>query len=472
MNRASMRWRLPALALAVLALAGCASPAPEQAFAPVQQAARDHLGKDVHWARTEADRARLQTQVSALLAQPLTMDAAVQLALLNNRGLQANFAALALSDAQRAQATRLPNPGISFGRISGGGERELEWGLHLDLARVLALPMVRTLEARRFERDRLASTEQVLSLAAQTRAAWVQAVAAEESVRYAGQVRQAAQASAELARRMAQVGNFTQLERAREQSFLAEAELRVAQAEQLRLHTREQLTRLLGLWGEQTAFRLPQRLPDLPQAPRALPTVERTALETRLDVQGARAAVAQTADNLGLSRATRFVNVFEVGALRKDPQQGATERGWEIALELPLFDWGDARIAQAEALYLQAFEQAAQTAIDARSEVREAYGQYRLAWDVARHHREVLVPLRQRISEENLLRYNGMLIGVFELLADARAQIAAVDAAIGALRDFWLAQARLDMAMLGRTVPSPAIASPLQVSVEPAGAAH
>ena len=60
------------------------------------------------------------------------------------------------------------------------------------------------------------------------------------------------------------------------------------------------------------------------------------------------------------------------------------------------------------------------------------------------------MPLRKRISDENLLRYNGMLIGVFELLADARAQIASVNAAIEALRDFWLAQADLDMALLGK----------------------
>jgi outer membrane protein TolC len=110
---------------------------------------------------------------------------------------------------------------------------------------------------------------------------------------------------------------------------------------------------------------------------------------------------------------------------------------------------------------------AAQAAIEARSEVREAYGQYRLAYDIARHHRDERVPLAQRIADEQLLRYNGMLIGVFELLADARAQVAAVNAAIVALRDFWLAQADLDQALVGKGAPmSPAAAT----AVAPAAA--
>ena len=99
---------------------------------------------------------------------------------------------------------------------------------------------------------------------------------------------------------------------------------------------------------------------------------------------------------------------------------------------------------------MQTVHRAAETAINARSEVREAYGAWRSAYDIARHHQDEIVPLRKQIAEENVLRYNGMLIGVFELLADARQQIASVNAAIEAKRDFWLAQADLDMALIGK----------------------
>ena len=459
--------------LVALALGACASPDPDGTFDAMRQSAGPHLGAGVElaWAREPAAQQRIDERVAQLLSQPLGREEAVQVALLNNRGLQAAFAELGLTDAQVAQAGRLPNPGFSFGRVTRGDEVELERGLHLDLARLLVLPLIRQQEARRLAQVQAQVAMQVLALAADTRKAWVEAVAARESARYADQVMQAAQAGAELARRMAQVGNFNTLQRAREQMFHAEAAQNLARAQQQAHATRERLTRLLGLWGEQTRFTLPERLPDLPAQPRELPDLERLALSQRLDVAAARASVEQTARHLGLTRSTRLVNVLELGAMRNSSNEAPTQKGWEVGLELPLFDWGTARVAQAQAVYMQAVHRAADTAIQARSEVREAYGAYRTAWDIARHQREEVVPLAARISEENLLRYNGMLIGVFDLLADARAQIASVHGAIQSQREFWIAQAELDMALVGK--PSLTAASgPAIAAGGDAGAGH
>ena len=179
----------------------------------------------------------------------------------------------------------------------------------------------------------------------------------------------------------------------------------------------------------------------------------------------------RSARNLGLTRTTRFVNVLELGILRNSSNEAPTQRGWEIGVELPLFDWSDARVARAEAVYMQTVHRAAETAVNARSEVREAYTGYRSAFEIARHQRDEVVPLNQRIAEENLLRYNGMLIGVFELLADARSQIASVNGAIQALRDFWIAQADLDMALIGKPSLAAAAAGPA-MAAGAGGAAH
>ncbi|ABM93458.1 TolC family protein [Methylibium petroleiphilum] len=438
------------LVLASLALAGCASFSPDGGFDTVEQVAQERLGKDVVWARTAENQNRIDTRVAELLTRPLTVDDAVQVALLNNKGLQARFFELGIGEAELVQASRLPNPGISFGRLKRGDEIELERGYHLNLARLLAMPLVRQVEERRFAQTRGVVTLQLLSLASEARKAYFNAVAAEETVRYRRQVQQAAEAGAELARRMAEVGNFNKLQRLREQGFYADATLGMARAEHAALASRERLTRLMGLWGPQTRFQLPERLPDLPEAPTDQPEIERAALAQRLDVQGAKLAAEQTAKSLGLTRTTRFVNVLELGRAHNSSNEAPTQTGWELGLELPLFDWGGARVARAEAVYMQALSRAAETAVNARSEVREAYGAYRSAWDIARHHRDELVPLRQRIAEENVLRYNGMLIGVFELLAAARSQIAGVNACIESLRDFWLAQADLEMALIGK----------------------
>jgi outer membrane protein TolC len=455
---------------AALVLSGCASFSPDGGFAAIESVAKDRLGKELRWSRSADDQDRITTRVAELLAQPLTADAAVQISLLNNRGLQASFAQLGISEAEFVQAGRLPNPGFSFARLRRGEEVELERSVHVDLARLIAMPWITQVESRRFQQTQGDAAMAMLSLAAQARKAYLQAVAAEQTLSYMHQVQEAADASAELARRMAQVGNFNKLQQMREQGFSADAALGLARAQQARLSTREKLIRLLGLWGEQTTFQLPERLPDLPKEPLEQADIEQVALAQRIDVQAAKIGAEQTARNLGLTQATRFVNVLELGAVRNSSNEMPTQRGWEVSLELPLFDWGGARVARAEAVYMQAVHRAAETAINARSEVREAYGAYRTAWDIAAHHRDEIVPLRQRIAEENQLRYNGMLIGVFELLADARAQIGSVNASIEALRDFWITQADLDQALVGK--PSLDAASGTAMAAETGSPAH
>jgi outer membrane protein TolC len=168
-------------------------------------------------------------------------------------------------------------------------------------------------------------------------------------------------------------------------------------------------------------------------------------------VQLARRATEATARSLGLTKATRLVNVLELGYQNRSETGRPRANGYEIELELPLFDFGSTRVARAEATYMQAVNRTAEVAVNARSEVREAYSAYRTAFDLAQHYRDEVVPLRKRISEENMLRYNGMLIGVFELLADAREQVAGVTGYVQALRDFWVAETRLQTALTGRS---------------------
>ena len=108
---------------------------------------------------------------------------------------------------------------------------------------------------------------------------------------------------------------------------------------------------------------------------------------------------------------------------------------------------------------MQSVHRLQSAALAAQSEVRASYQTYRTTYDIARHYRDEVVPLRKRIADENVLRYNGMLIGVFELLADAREQIASVNAYIDALRAFWLAETDLQLALSG-TSPEGGMAGP------------
>jgi outer membrane protein TolC len=450
----TLRWLRRSCVACVALASGCASTDPHTAFAPVQQTVRNTVKQELPWPKSPQEQAQVDARVNALLAQPLSSEQAVEVALLNNAKLKASLQQLGIAQADIAQATRLPNPGFTFGRFRSGDEREIERSWHLGLARLIAMPWLKGAAEDAMRQTQADVTMQALALTAQTRRAWIAAVHAQEVQRYALQVMEATEASAELARRMQQVGNFNKLQQAREQAFYADAVLAVARAQAAVQSTRERLIQAMGLWGEQLNFKLPDRLPDLPKAATERPDVEAAAMATRLDVQSAKAYSAQTARSLGLWRVQRFVNVMSLGYELNTSNEGDRSKGYEVSLELPLFDWGDARMAKAQAIYMQSVHRTADVAVHARSEVREAYGHYRLTHDIAKHHREEVVPLKQRIADESLLRYNGMIIGVFELLADARAQVASVVAAIDALRDFWMAQADLDMAMVGKPMLS------------------
>ncbi|MHB1438083.1 MAG: TolC family protein, partial [Thiobacillus sp.] len=219
-------------ALSAVLLGGCASFSLDGGFDAVQSATRSHIEKDVVWARDDASRSQTQARVDALLEKPLSADDAVQIALLNNPGLQAAFNTLGIAEADRVAAGRLPNPGFSIGRLTRGSEVEWERSLHLNLARLLTMPMRADIEQRLFEQTRRGLVLEVLRLAAETRRAWVAAVAAGQTAQYQQQAMEAAEAGAELARRMAQVGNWSKLKQAREQAFYADAALAVARAEQ------------------------------------------------------------------------------------------------------------------------------------------------------------------------------------------------------------------------------------------------
>jgi outer membrane protein TolC len=445
----AMRSKPLAIVLSALVLTGCATFSKDGGLDAVSAITTERTGHPVQREKSADDAAATQATIRQLLADPLTPDSAVRIALANNKGLQAAFAELGIAEARLVQAGRMRNPGYSFGRLRGGDEVEIDRSIMFDLVGLLTLPLRSSIEGGRFEQARLQAAALAVGLAADTRRAYFTAVAAQQGALYAQQVASAAEAGAELALRLARVGNWSKLDQAREQVFHADATTQLARTRHNATAAREQLSRLLGLWGADLGYTLPERLPDLPAQPQEAINSEAQAMSQRLDVQVARRDAEATARSLGLTRATGFINVFDAGYANKSTTGKPRENGYEIALELPIFDWGGARVARAEASYMQSVYMTADIAVRARSEVREAYSAYRTSYDVARHYRDEVIPLRKRISDEVLLRYNGMLASVFELLSDARDQVASVNSAIEAQRDFWIADTSLQAAING-----------------------
>ena len=463
--------RLTASSLAALVLAGCASFSQDGGFDNVEQLTKERIGQTPSYQRTGEQSDSAKARVAELLKQPLTADSAVEIALLNNRDLQASYADLGIAESDLVRAGRLANPSFSFGRLSGNGVVEIDRALLFDVLGLVTMPLAKRVGQRRFEQAQLQAAFETVGLAGEARKAFFDAVTARQLVGYFGLVKEAADASNELARRMAAAGNFSKLAQMREQSFYADATAQLARAQHQAVAARERLARVLALSGEQLVFTLPDRLPDLPASPAEPKDAEQTAMDKRLDVQMSKRATEASAQSLGLTKTTRFINVLHAGFQNKSLTGEQRSNGYEIELELPLFDFGSARVARAESTYMQAVNRTAQVAINARSEVREAYSSYRTAYDLAKHYRDEVVPLRKRISEENLLRYNGMLASVFELLADSRDQITSVTTAVESLRDYWVAETRLQTALTGRSPGASLGMSPAK-SAAAAQAAH
>jgi outer membrane protein TolC len=331
-------------------LAGCTTFSKDGGFNTVSSTARERLGKDAVIVKTDADRDAAAKRTQELLSKPLSMDDAVQVALLNNRGLQVSYAELGLSEADLVQAGRLPNPGFTFSRTrAGNGDLNIGRTFSANVLSILTLPFAAHIEGRRFEQTKLETADAMLKIAAEARRAYVNAVAAEQAAKYAEQVKDSADAGAELASRMRQAGNFSKLDYAREQAFYADAVAQSAKTHQQAVVAREKLTRIMGLWGAGTQYTLPDRCRTCRRRP------DLKDLELR-DAEPARHPGGEAADpRRRVVYGAQQGHAVHQRARRRLPEQlrdrQGHEHGYEISVEIPIFDWGSAKVAGRKRLH-------------------------------------------------------------------------------------------------------------------------
>lgn len=437
-----------------LALAACQTFTPDGGLTVASDIAAKELRKNIVSIQTGDDASMASARVRHLIGRPLTADAAVQIALFNNRGLQAAYNELGIAEAVRVRQSLPPNPQVSVLRVSGSIETELERQIIGDILALVTLPARSEIAGGRFRQAQLAAALETLRAADRARAAFYRAVAANQSVELLMQAESAAGASAQLAKRLGETGALNKLDQAREQSFHADVANRLAMARARASSERERLVRTLGLSGADLNFTLPKSLPPLPSRVSRMPQVEQEALNRRIDLQIARIELDLLAKSYGLTAATRFVNVLEGGyadKVKDDKETGlhSHSRGFTVTFEIPVFDFGETRVREAEQAYLHAANKLAEMAVNIRSEARDAYRGYRSSYDIAARYQREILPLRKAISDEMMLRYGAMQVDVFSLLTDARQRIAANAAAVDALRDFWLASANLSATIAG-----------------------
>jgi outer membrane protein TolC len=452
------------IGLTALSLVGCASFSPDAGMSVVSGIAATALGQEARRIDMEqaADAARIR--VRRILTSPLSAESAAQIALFNNKGLQAAYNGLGIAEAARVEASLPPNPTFSLSRISTSVELDVERRLVGDILALATLPARSEIAADRFRQAQLDAARETLRIGLETQRAWYRAVASRQLAAFLEQATEAAETSAQLATDLGRTGALNKLDQAREQSFHLELSAQLATARQHAQSDREALIRAMGLSGDDLGFKLPEMLPALPRRPKSLPGIETEAIRQRVDIQIARIEVEALAKSHGLTGATRFINLLDVAGVSRTQREAGgahgTGGGVEVEFQVPIFDFGEARLRQAGETYMQAVNRLTGMAVNARSEARDAYQAYHSTYDIAVSYRDRILPLRQVITEETTLRYGAMQIDVFALLTEARQRVAVNIAAIEARRDFWLASTNVTAAVAGGGMAGDASAAP------------
>ena len=448
-----------------LFLGGCVGFSQDGGISVARNVAYTELNKDVTKITNEAEALAAQQRVEGLLRRPLTPDSAVQIALLKNRGLQASFNDLGVSEATYVQASLPPNPTVSLGRsgLLGGGGFEIERQLMIGLFELATLPQRAAVAQQEFRAEQFRTAEAVLSLGAEARRQYYRAIAANQQVAFLQQALATAETASQLAKQLGETGSLNKLEQAREHAFYQELGAQLAQARIDQKVERERLIRQLGLWGRDINFTLPSTLPPLPSRLATQKDVESEALARRVDLQALRNDLNAVAGQYSLDVIQSVVSDIELvegssfGKSKTVNEEGEVEiekeksrtRAIEASFTIPIFDFGETTRRGAQEAYMAAANRLAERAVNVRSEAREAYVVYRGKYDLARHYQNRVLPLQKRIQDEALLQYSGMLVDVTQLIIDARTRILSNVDAINARRDFWIAATDLKAALVG-----------------------
>ena len=435
----------------LLLVSGCATFDQRAGFSDVSTAVEARSGKRLVWnLGTDLD-AKAAQDVRGLLARRLTADGAIQVALLNNRELQAMYAELGVAQADLVQAGLLANPvfdGAIFFPVAGG-PATLDLSVALSFLDIFYRPLRTRVAAARFEDAKLQLTGAVLDFAAMVRAAFYRHQANEQRIELLETVVQALAVSFDVTERLYAAGNITDLDRARERAQLEEAKLQLRAAEVAVRESWARLNTVMGLWGEETAWHIERRLPDLPAEPLSVAGLEGQALRQSLDLASARQRLIVAGEQLGVRRAMLFIPESSLGA-EAEREEGEWKVGPSIEVPIPLLDQGQGRLGRAAAEFRRAQQEYYALGVRLRSTARLVKERLQGAEDRARYSRDIVLPLRERIVRETQWQYNAMQLGVFELLRAREQQLQAALAYVDTLLDYWLARTDLEQLLSGR----------------------
>ena len=463
--------------LGILSVAGCATVNEPERFEEVRATVNERTGYEVAWSGVTAPEQALAEAISAMFADGLTADEAAQVALLNNPRLQAVYANYGIAVAELVQAGLLENPVFSGElRWEKSNIQIFEASLVEDFLRILLIPLRRAKEKAELEVARLRTTAEVIDVAMDTKRAFYHYQADSQNMELWRMELLAEEADFEMAVKLRAAGNIPAIELARHQARYEQAKQNVADAEMDLGATRERVNRLMGLWGEAAEWTVAAPLPETPEIPLDLSALEQRAVDQSLDVAMGLLDVEIAARIRRIRSIKKIIPSFEIGVGTESVEptefelkereiagermfrieESVGDRVWEVGpaltFPIPIFDQGQAARAEGRNQIRQQWAQYTALALEIRSAARAAAYRLAVSRDRAIYTRKTILPLMDHFMSEAQLQYNGMFIGVFELLEAKKQEIEAARLYVMNLMDFWLAQTDMEQILMGRMV--------------------
>ncbi|HYZ73837.1 MAG TPA: TolC family protein [Chthoniobacterales bacterium] len=428
----------------------------DDAFHGVQHSVQERTGKAVRWEEDQVTREQALQDVRQLLRNPLTVDTAVQIALLNNRSLQMTFEEIGLSAADLLQAATIPNPNLSLAirfpdKPPSGTYSDAN--VAIDFLSIIMIPLKKRVAKDELEATALRVADDTLELILQVKRIFFSLQASQQLLQRFQLIVETNAASLDLAQRQHEAGNISDLALARQQASYSRSRLEVATTEAEIRRDREKLNRLLGLWGSDTDWQIAGKLPDVPSSEPNMRGLERLAVSQRLDLQADYLQVASQTKDLSLTKSFRLLGALEFGPETERETDGQQRTGPTFAIELPVFNQGQPRIARGEAARRQAQDKFEALAVDVRSQIRELRDELTSKREIARFYQEELVPNERRILNQSLSNYNAMEISDFQLFTTRAEEAQTEREYVEAVRDYWITRAELERAVGGSLRP-------------------
>ena len=445
-------------------VSGCAGVSKQPSLSAIQEQVGQRINYTVLWNSSADTEKEVAQSIRRLLEKPLTVDAAVQIALLNNRRLQAVYEELGIGQAMVVDAGLTANPRFHGNATLGhsddqghasGGEYTLEVGM--DFLSILHARMPTSVAEAEYEVAKLRVTAAIMDLAAQTRLAYYRAQAVEQMLEMLRQIAVATKTGYEFSQRLFEAGNIPELDLLLQQSLSRDTQLDVASAELLIAESREELNALMGLWGKDVSWSTASRLPKVSAKPEELANLEKIAIENSIDLALARQIIISVGKQLGIAKATALVPSLDLG-VEMEHANSDWAMGPSIGFEIPIFDRNQGKVALAKSELRRRQQEFQALGIEIRAAVRAARRRLITARQAALLYHNEILPLRRKIVEQMQLQYNAMQVGTPRLLLAKQHEIEAGQAYIQSLYNYHVARLELEQILHGRLLePTSAI---------------